>query len=118
MMLSVEVLAEGEGAIFNGRYSDPNHPDGFRVISIDGEIDPENGLREGTCKGSDTSSTEVDYTLPAKAGYMRIYDTIFVDFSPKGGPADFMGYFETEGGAGIRWSDGNKWPKVDDLFLQ
>ena len=49
---------------------------------------------------------------------MRIYDTIFVDFSPKGGPADFMGYFETEGGEGIRWSDGNKWPKVSDLFLQ
>ena len=115
-MLSSGVIA---GSIFDGRYSDPNHPEGFREIKIDGDVDPNTGFQSGTCVGSDTSSTEPDWTLTAKAGQTETFDEIVIDFSPKGGPADFIGRFESEGGEGIRWlADNNKWPKVSDIFLQ
>ena len=104
-------------SIFEGRYSDPNHPEGFRVISITGDLNTETGLRDGTCVGSDRRSTEIDYTLPAMAGRSQDEsDVIVIDFSPKGGPKDLKGTFEIDG---IRWSDGNKWPKVSDSeFLE
>ena len=115
LILCTGVMAE-VGDIFDGRYTDPNHPDGFRVISITGELNTETGLRDGTCDGSDTSSTVTDYTLPAMAGRSQDeFDIIFIDFSPKGGPKDFEGTFETDG---IRFVDGNFWPKVSDEFLQ
>ena len=119
--LSALILCTGAmaevGDIFDGRYTDPNHPDGFRVISITGELNTETGLRDGTCVGSDTSSTVTDYTLPAMAGRSQDeFDVIFIDFSPKGGPKDFEGTYENDG---IRFRDGNFWPKVSDSeFLQ
>ena len=98
------------GDIFEGRYSDPNHLEGFRVISITGELDIETGLRDGACDGSDRSSTVTSWTLPTKAGKGQDEsDVIIIDFSPKGGPKDLKGTFEVDG---IRWSDGNKWTKV------
>jgi len=36
-------------------------------------------------------------------------DSIFVDFSPKGGPKDLTGVWEAGKTPGIRWPDGNKW---------
>ena len=119
--LALGVLAEdGVGAVFDGTYLDANHPEGYRLITIDGELDPETQLRSGTCVGSDTSQTEPAYTLPAKAGKNSDgSDIIFIDFSPKGGPKDLEGFYETDGGVGIRFTDGNKWPKVSaEEFLQ
>ena len=37
--------------------------------------------------------------------------TIFVDFSPKGGPKDLLGVFDEVDG-GIRWPDKNLWKKL------
>ena len=37
--------------------------------------------------------------------------TIFVDFSPKGGPKDLLGVY-TEELNGIKWPDGNLWTKL------
>ena len=112
-MLTTGAMA---GSIFDGRYTDPNHPDGYRVISITGEENPETGLSDGTVVGSDTSSTEPDYTLPAMAGRSQDeFDIIFIDFTPKGGPKDFEGTWDNDG---ILFVDGNKWPKASSSFLQ
>ena len=53
-MLTTEAVAE---SIFNGRYSDNNHPDGFRVINITDTLDPITDRYVGLLVGSDTSST-------------------------------------------------------------
>lgn len=37
--------------------------------------------------------------------------TIFVDFSPKGGPKDLLGVYN-EDLNGIKWPDGNLWTKL------
>ena len=40
-------------------------------------------------------------------------DTILIDFSPKGGPKNLAGKYDTFGGvSGIAFPDGNKWVKV------
>ena len=117
LTLAAGVMAGDDvGAIFDGRYTDSNHPDGFRVVSIDGELDPTTQFRAGTCVGSDTNPTVADYTLPARAGKNDDgTDIIYIDFSPKGGPKDFEGRWDTDG---ILFIDGNKWPKVSSSFLQ
>ena len=73
------------------------------------------GLLEGNCDGSDTSKTK-DYILPALAGRSDDgkTDTIIVDFSSKGGPADLHGVWNNDE-VGITWSDGNTWKIVCHL---
>jgi hypothetical protein len=36
---------------------------------------------------------------------------MLVDFSPKGGPADLLGVFDTADNS-IHWPDGNSWKKL------
>ena len=97
------------GDIFDGRYTDPNHPDGYRWISFGDQI--EDDKRAGSCVGSDTGHDKQEYDLPASASGE---DEITVDFSPKGGPADFKGVWD-EVAFGIKWSDGNMWPRTDKI---
>ena len=98
---------------FLGTYSDPNHPDCFRLISeyengttIVTGADNANG--DGySCSG--ISRSEVDFWGPL---FATISDdtSISVDFSPKGGPSDLAGTYDTTTNI-INWSDGNTWTK-------
>ena len=58
LILSVGVMAEdvdGTKSIFDGRYSDENHPNGFNVVAVTSDVNPGTGYRYGLCMGSDTS---------------------------------------------------------------
>ena len=99
------------GEVFNGLYSDPNHLEGYRVITMTDTF--ENGQRVGTCDGSDTGKIK-EYSLTALAGRDGEKDTIIVDFSAKGGPANLHGSWHKDGESkGIVWSDKNFWTMVD-----
>lgn len=39
-------------------------------------------------------------------------ESVLIDFSPKGGPKNLLGKYETFGAPGIVFPDGNKWTKV------
>eukprot|EP00542_Grammatophora_oceanica_P012154 CAMPEP_0194032712 /NCGR_PEP_ID=MMETSP0009_2-20130614/5596_1 /TAXON_ID=210454 /ORGANISM="Grammatophora oceanica, Strain CCMP 410" /LENGTH=136 /DNA_ID=CAMNT_0038673237 /DNA_START=45 /DNA_END=455 /DNA_ORIENTATION=- len=87
---------------FSGSYSDPNHPNCQRIISVDGT--------KANLKGTDGNPG-----CPADGSGAKWYLTgkvdgssILVDFTPKGGPADLKGVWDNNG---IRWPDGNKWSK-------
>jgi len=94
------------GMIFVGCYDDPNHPTGYKRITMTGDLDDDgNGI--GHCEGRDTKDGE-KYLLPALASRDGLTDKIVVDFSPKGGPSDLSGvYNRTE--IGVTWEDGNTW---------
>ena len=101
---------ENIGKIFEGRYSDPNHPGGFREITMHNEWEGE--LRKATCTGGRGKGEPEQFTLKAKAGKRSDgTDYIIIDFSPKGGPKDFEGVWEKDG---IRFpKDNNKWPQTE-----
>jgi hypothetical protein len=44
-------------------------------------------------------------------------ESIYVDFSPKGGPKDLVGKWEDAAPQGIRWPDSNKWTRVGAEIL-
>ena len=92
--------------------TDPNHPDGYRWISMTSTID-KTGARIGECAGSDTGKVQ-EYMLPATAMQTDMADQIIVDFSSKGGPSDLAGVWD-ESADGITWSDGNTWPKANPV---
>lgn len=77
-------------------YSDPNHPKGYRSITVKGS--------EVLIEGNDDAPTGKAWSLVGKADG----DSILIDFSPKGGPKDLLGKFD---GSGIVFPDGNRWPK-------
>eukprot|EP00667_Euglena_gracilis_P024415 EG_transcript_28098 len=83
--------------LFEGRYSDPNHPTGYRVIVV-------NGDNTATIIGTDEAGGPT-WTLRGvfQAG------GLLIDFSPKGGPRDLLAKYEP---GGIRFPDGNLWRKV------
>ena len=109
LFAAVSAEDQNPGAIFNGCYTDPNHPQGWRWISF---TDQYYYIGKGTVQGSDTGPTQ-EWTLPAVAEQGDAAPEISVDFSPKGGPADFPGTWSAEKG-GIAWSDGNFWPRTSD----
>lgn len=92
-------------AEFAGSYSDPFHPSCSREIQVNGNTavllgedgNPECG-RGATIKS---------WKLLGKVDG----DSIFVDFSPKGGPANLLGKWENTSPPGIRWPDSYKWTK-------
>jgi hypothetical protein len=77
--------------------ADPNHPNCLRIVSVDGT--------KASLKGTDgnpgcpADGSGNSWTLTGKVDG----DSIFVDFSPKGGPKDLKGAFD---GDGIKWPDG------------
>lgn len=82
---------------WDGRYSDPSHPTGYRDVTVRG-----NAL---TIAGRD-EPTAAAWKLSAKVDGA----SALVDFSPKGGPKDLLAKLE---GANIVFPDGNSWRKVD-----
>jgi hypothetical protein len=87
--------ADTKKSVFVGDYTDPNHPDGMRHIDVKGT--------DVTLTGTDSAGGK-QWVLKAKESE----GTIFVDFSPKGGPPNLLGVFENDS---IRWPDGNRWAK-------
>jgi hypothetical protein len=67
-----------------GFYSDANHPDGFRKLTV-------NGDSTITIEGNDNggAASGVEWTLTGSVGEEA--NTILIDFSPKGGPKDLIG---------------------------
>jgi hypothetical protein len=93
-----------------GRYSDPNHPAGFRTVVVSARAQGDDPSSVVTIAGNDNAPAGVEWTL---FGRLRIEsDTILltVDFSPKGGPANVVAVFD---GSGLQFTDGNRWPQQD-----
>lgn len=88
---------------FSGSYADPNHPNCQRVIAVAGP--------DATLSGTDGNpgcppdGSGKAWKLLGKVDG----STIFVDFSPKGGPPALKGVWDTNAPVGIQWPDGNKW---------
>jgi hypothetical protein len=73
-------LSKEATSIFVGEYNDPNHPGCLRKISVKG--------KEVTIIGSDNLDGENQWKIQATEDFPG---TIFVDFSPKGGPQNLLG---------------------------
>ena len=88
---------------FAHRYADPKHPGCYREIFADGVVRGEDGD-----PGCDGKKNVRSWALRGTIGVGD--DTIFIDFSPKGGPANMVGERVDEG---VRFPDGNVWRKID-----
>jgi len=110
-----------DASVFVGEYTDPMHPGGTRQITLlSTQMGPYQLAR---VVGGGGEGEPLSYELPAmvapapgKANQWQIT----IDFSPKGGPKDFTGYWD---GTGIRFpptprqiergnAAGNFWPQV------
>eukprot|EP00586_Coscinodiscus_wailesii_P010475 CAMPEP_0172505230 /NCGR_PEP_ID=MMETSP1066-20121228/184713_1 /TAXON_ID=671091 /ORGANISM="Coscinodiscus wailesii, Strain CCMP2513" /LENGTH=133 /DNA_ID=CAMNT_0013281757 /DNA_START=151 /DNA_END=552 /DNA_ORIENTATION=- len=107
---SAAAAAVPQGAeSFVGTYSDPiNHPGGKRTIRLlDQKKVGDYQLAE--VEGGGGVGEPKNYVLPAVVLGGR---TIVIDFSPKGGPRDFVGVLE---GGNIKFlRDGNRWPRLTE----
>ena len=90
---------------FVGTYSDPvNHPGGTRTIKLLENVG-DYTLAEVT--GGGGKGEPANFVLPAIVAADRF---IIIDFSSKGGPKDFTGVLQKDGG--IKFAkDGNSWPR-------
>ena len=108
-------------AIFEGTYTDPMHPGGTRTITLQGtKLGP---YQLAKVIGGGGEGEPASFELPAMvspAPGQRDAWQITIDFSPKGGPKDFTGYWDSDG---IKFpptprqlergkTEGNKWPKT------
>lgn len=75
-------------SVLQGRYSDPNHPNCLRDISVK----VENLENIVTIRGSDQEGSKEIWTLKAVE---KTPGEILVDFSPKGGPKDLLGVYDS-----------------------
>merc|ERR1719282_1349808 len=101
------------GAIFVGRYTDPNHPGGYREISLLDTYAKE-GVRNAKVEGGQGRGEPDFFELPAvvskgKDRKGNLVDTITINFRPKGGPPNFTGVWDKDGITFVR--DRNHWPK-------
>lgn len=103
--LSTAPLISQAAVDFSGSYADPFHPNCQRVVQVQGS----NAFLSGTDgnPGCPPDGSGKAWKLTGKVDG----DTILVDFSPKGGPADLKGVWDASTPPGIVWPDGNKWSK-------
>jgi hypothetical protein len=96
-------------SVFNGKYSDPNHPSCARVVTASSATTAKiNGADAAGGEGATCDGvTDVAWTVPAAIDGANIV----ADFSSKGGPAGLKGTYDATAGA-IQWSDGNSWTKI------
>lgn len=117
----------GLSSVFTGEYDDPNHPGCLRSIKVvGGGLGPDGKQRKLTAlvkgvdgkgaKGACAERPELKdvWSLNGKVSKGDDgEDLLFVDFSPKGGPSNLLGQYDTFGGVpGVKFPDGNKWTKV------
>lgn len=83
---------------------DPKHPNCPRLIATEGDKAIVSGADGNPgCPTGDGRAWKLEGSIKG--------DSIFVDFSPKGGPKDLEGKWD---GSGIRWPDGNKWSSTGE----
>lgn len=118
-----QASAEEDVSVLLGTYTDPiNHPGGIRNIELTGTGFA--GYQLAKVTGGGGRGEPKSYELPAmifncpgnRVGLGRASSgklCITIDFSPKGGPKDFTGYYDDSGvQKGIRFIlDDNFWPK-------
>merc|ERR1719261_228488 len=84
---------------FQGKFSDPAHSDMTRAIEYAGG-------RDYQISGADEDKK------PWKVfGKRKNSDTLIVDFTPKGGPAEVVAKVQV--GGDIKFPDGNVWKRLD-----
>ena len=91
---------------FTGKYGDPKHPNCKREIVVSSSNQARVSGTDGT-PGCPPDGSGKPWTLSGTVDG----PTILVDFSPKGGPANLKGVYDTSDPEGIQWPDGNKWVK-------
>ena len=101
--LSATLFSPSSLVDFSGSYSDPNHPNCQRVIVVKDSAVKLSGT-DGN-PGCPPDGSGKAWTLTGQVNG----DTILVDFSPKGGPANLKGVWDNSSPKGIKWPDGNKW---------
>ena len=91
---------------FSGSYADPNHPNCVREVQV---VDPKLADVTGTdgTPGCPPDGSGRKWSLVGKIDG----DSILIDFTPKGGPKDLKGVWESSPVPGIRFPDGNLWSK-------
>jgi hypothetical protein len=112
----------GPASVFTGDYEDPNHPGCLRQVKVvgaplkgDGTRSPFPVMEITGYDGSGDPKVCTEDNRPTRSDLWKIQGTVksdtkvFIDFSPKGGPADLVGKWD---GDGIVFPDGNKWTKV------
>lgn len=94
---------------FQGVFSDPKHPKGYRIIVAKGSGSATMTLSDGPAK--DGSPGKI-FTFPVKVKQDKKAGTtlLTIDFSPKGGPKDVVGTLACDGNC-LTFPDGNKWKK-------
>ena len=99
--MNINIVHAAESvSVFEGKYNDPNHPGCLRKITV----------KDKNVKiiGSDNIDGSNQWIILAKED---LPGTMFVDFSPKGGPSNLLGVFEPSVN-GIVWPDKNVWKKI------
>jgi len=87
---------------FQGFYTDPGHPKGYRVVRLTGK-------GKAVVELQDDPKGEV-LNIAAKVVEKKGEDTkILIDFSVKGGPKDVTAVYKD---GNLVFPDGNKWPKM------
>ena len=106
------VVDRARTSAFAGRYADKKHPGCYREIFADGVVAGEDG--DPGCAGTASRALARAWRL---GGTIGVDDrSIFIDFSPKGGPANLLGSLveptrELPLG-GVAFPDGNVWEKI------
>ncbi|GMI44818.1 hypothetical protein TrCOL_g4310 [Triparma columacea] len=99
----------GSTSVFDGSYSDPNHPGCGRTVEV-----ASNGV-DAAVYGEDGDEGSPDCANPVQWGPLAASvngNNIKIDFSPKGGPSDLTAEYDSEDD-GILFSDGNLWSKIE-----
>lgn len=102
-------VAAAAPASFQGVFSDPKHPKGYRIIVAKGSSSATMTLSDGPPK--DGSEAKL-FNLPVKVKQDKKEGITLLsfDFSPKGGPKDIIGTLAADGKS-IKFPDGNTWKK-------
>ena len=96
--LAAEAVKAQDAKVFVGSYTDPMHPGGTRTITLqDTKLGP---FQLAKITGGGGTGEPASFELPAMISPSpRGGDSwqITIDFSPKGGPKDFTGYWDADG---------------------
>jgi hypothetical protein len=90
-----------------GSYSDPKHPNCERVV-VTNTDSPSEFTLTGTDGNPACAADGTGLTTFKLFGKVDEDANVYVDFSPKGGPKDLKGLFDSKQRA-ILWPDGNVW---------
>lgn len=98
-------MGRGPNSPFVGSFSDPNHLEGYRHITVD-----EAGMCTITgCDGP--GKPEWIFKQPVVRKEEEDKWEMLIDFSPKGGPKDLQAHWDAQKN-GICFPDGNCWVKI------